>query len=318
MEISDQTSKALLINNASQSDQGIYKVKVSNAHGAVYSKVAAVIVRPSPMITSQPQNTIVNANESLSLSVSASGTSLRYQWYKDNVPISNQTSKTLLINNANQNDEGTYKVKVSNAYGLVYSNAVTVRVEFSSITISELPIITSQPQNTIVNANESLRLSVSASSEAPLSYQWYKNTQGQSKTLLGQTNNFLSIPKASRSHEGWYVVRVYNSYGYVDSSWVKVNIVLTLNAGPPIITSQPQNTTINANENLSLSVSASGASLRYQWYKSTQGRSKALVGQTTNLLSIPKASRSHEGWYVVRVYNSYGHIDSSWVKVYID
>ncbi len=319
VEISDQTSKALLINNASQSDQGIYKVKVSNAHGLVYSKVAAVIIRPSPVITLQPQNTTIQVNNNLNLSVRANGENpLTYQWYKNNAAISGETNKTLLINNVNENNEGTYKVKVSNAYGLVYSNEVAVRVEPSSITISKLPIITLQPQNVIINANESLNLSVNASSKAPLSYQWYKNTQGSSKALLGQTNNLLSIPNASSSHEGWYVVRVYNSHGYVDSKWVKVNIVLTLNTGPPIIVSQPQNTTINANDNLSLSVSAGGASLSYQWYRSAQGGSKALLGETTNLLSIPNASSFHEGWYVVRVHNSYGYVDSSWVKVYID
>ncbi len=271
----------------------------------------------SPYITSQPESVTVPVNDNLSLSVSASGEGpLNYQWYKGDAIISNQKDRTLLINNVSESHEGIYKVKVTNAYGLVYSNFVTVSIREPFVTISHRPAITLQPQHTTVNVNDNLSLSV-ISSGASLHYQWYKNTSSRSKVLVGQTSSLLSISKVSSFHEGWYVVRVRNSFGYVDSNWVKVSIDETLNEKSPVITSQPKSTTVQVNEDLSLSVGASGSFLSYQWYKNTSSRSKVLVGQTSSLLSISEVSSSHEGWYVARVYNPYGYIDSNWVKVNI-
>ncbi len=230
--ISNQTNKTLLISNVSQSDEGRYRVKISNSSSSIYSNTVTVTIDQAPIITLQPHSTTINVNDSLSLSVTANGENpLTYQWYKNSVEILNQTSKTLLINNVSQSDEGTYKVKVSNAYGSVYSNAATVNVRLS-------PVITLQPQNTTIQVNNNLSLSVNASGEGSLNYQWYKNNI----EMPSKTNKTLLISNVSQSDGGAYKVKVSNSYGSVYSNTVTVNIKLS-----PVITLQPQNTIIKAN-----------------------------------------------------------------------
>ncbi|HEY9155128.1 MAG TPA: immunoglobulin domain-containing protein, partial [Opitutaceae bacterium] len=79
------------------------------------------------MIVTQPMNTAVSIGGTANFSVVAAGTgSLSYQWYKDGVPLSGQTSSTLTISNVQTSDFGSYDVVVSNSLGSVTSSAVTL------------------------------------------------------------------------------------------------------------------------------------------------------------------------------------------------
>ncbi|HON08262.1 MAG TPA: immunoglobulin domain-containing protein, partial [Verrucomicrobiota bacterium] len=66
---------------------------------------------------------VINEGESLSLSVSVTGVSPVYQWYKDNVPIQGATSPIYTIPIARPNDSGVYKVVVTNLISVIESSA---------------------------------------------------------------------------------------------------------------------------------------------------------------------------------------------------
>jgi len=72
---------------------------------------------PAPVFTLQPTTTltIVEGN-TLTLSTSASNTT-GYQWYKDGISISGETTSTLTITNFGSTDAGTYKVTAIGAGG---------------------------------------------------------------------------------------------------------------------------------------------------------------------------------------------------------
>jgi hypothetical protein len=82
----------------------------------------------TPVITSQPTPVTVTAGNSFSLSVTATGNSLTYQWSKGGVDISGATAATYTKSSATTSDSGTYSVLVSNTAGSVRSDAVTVTV----------------------------------------------------------------------------------------------------------------------------------------------------------------------------------------------
>ncbi len=69
-----------------------------------------------PMITQNPPATVtIIEGQTARFSVSASGTDLHYQWYKNGSPILNATNATYTISNAACADSGSYTVHVWNA-----------------------------------------------------------------------------------------------------------------------------------------------------------------------------------------------------------
>jgi glucose/arabinose dehydrogenase len=97
------------------SQNGLYKV--------VYSGGSA------PVINQQPTNETVSQGQTAVFSVMAGGASpLTYQWYKNNVAISGATTATYTIPNAQTANQGSYKVIISNNYGNVTSNTVSLTV----------------------------------------------------------------------------------------------------------------------------------------------------------------------------------------------
>src|SRR5439155_22093911 len=67
---------------------------------------------------------------------------------------------------------GNYGVTVTNANGCGATSAAT------AVTVDQVPAITSQPANVTIRKNTSTTLSVTASSNRPLSYQWFKGASG--------------------------------------------------------------------------------------------------------------------------------------------
>jgi len=81
------------------------------------------VVVVAPAITTQPASSLwLNAGQSGTLSVVASGTSPTYQWYQNSVAIKGATSASLTISNSIVADDGLYEVTVTNSAGSVTSS----------------------------------------------------------------------------------------------------------------------------------------------------------------------------------------------------
>ena len=90
----------------------------------------------APSITSQPKSQKIMAGQSVTFSVTATGTvTLSYQWYKDGAAISGATLASYTLLNVKSSDSGTYTVTVSNG---TLPNATSSE---AMLTVSAVPIV---------------------------------------------------------------------------------------------------------------------------------------------------------------------------------
>jgi hypothetical protein len=144
--ISRETNSVLVISNVAPSNAGNYRVRVFDAQNSIFSAVAGLTVLMPPAITAEPGNVAVAYQGRVNLSVTASGTPpLRYQWLQNGSPLTSGTNRVLNLVATNLAVLGTYRVIVSNPYGIVTSRVAqaslrTNTVEFTSdsMTVSEL------------------------------------------------------------------------------------------------------------------------------------------------------------------------------------
>ncbi|MEN3027049.1 MAG: immunoglobulin domain-containing protein [Chlorobiota bacterium] len=185
---------------ATVADAGEWWCVIIGPCGNVISERVRLQVNVGPSITTAPTATAVCRGASFTLQVEATGTApLQYQWYRDNVPIAGATQPTYQ-DVATQT--ASYFVEVRNACGTARTDPVTVRVK-------EPPQITQQPQGGTFAPGSQVTLSVQATGEPPLSYQWYRD----GVPLSGATSSTYVIPNMARSDEGTYFCVVSNECG---------------------------------------------------------------------------------------------------------
>jgi hypothetical protein len=122
------TQSTLTVPNLQPSDAGTYSVVVGTIEGNVSVSAVQVTVSQPPAITTPPQSQSVAVGQSLSFSVTASGTNPTYQWQQNGTAISGATNATYVISNAQMSDAGTYRVIVSAAGVSVESTAAVLTV----------------------------------------------------------------------------------------------------------------------------------------------------------------------------------------------
>ncbi|MCS6965602.1 MAG: immunoglobulin domain-containing protein [Candidatus Kapabacteria bacterium] len=204
-------TEATYSTSAAPSDAGEWWCVVISPCGNVISEKVTVQVNVAPSIATGPAGTAVCRGAAFSLEVQAGGTPpLQYQWYRDGSPISGANQATYQDVAA---QTGTYFVEVTNSCGTVRSQSVTVRVK-------EPPQITQQPQGGSFGQGARVELSVQATGEPPLSYQWYRN----GVPIAGATSATYVIANMSRSDEGAYFCVVTNECGSDTSDQVRVTL----------------------------------------------------------------------------------------------
>ncbi|MBL8762046.1 MAG: S8 family serine peptidase, partial [Phycisphaerae bacterium] len=82
----------------------------------------------SPSISDQPDPLTVTDNQSALFSVTASGTSIGYQWKKDGVDIGGANSNSYSIASTDLSDSGSYSVVISNSCGSLESSPALLTV----------------------------------------------------------------------------------------------------------------------------------------------------------------------------------------------
>jgi hypothetical protein len=132
--VDGENSSTLQLNGLTDAEEGSYNCVVTGTCGEVTSSEAVLTVHDTTKITSQPEDKEVTENNNLTLSVSAEGYNLTYQWRKDGSPLSDDshysgtTTSQLTINSATTDDAGSYEVVVSGDCGEVTSESAEVSI----------------------------------------------------------------------------------------------------------------------------------------------------------------------------------------------
>ena len=161
------------------------------------------------------------------------------------------------------------------------------------------PTITSPPQ-TLEVSNTAVTFSVTATGDAPLHYQWYSGTAGNTNAAIdGATSSTFTIKPAVTSA---YWVRITNACDPPADSGTVFAIV---NSCPPVtIVSQSGGATLLEGNSSTLAVIASGGTVSYQWFTGSTGiTSSPIPGANSSSVTVTPAKTTS---YWARATNTCG------------
>jgi endonuclease/exonuclease/phosphatase family metal-dependent hydrolase len=237
----------------------------------------------APSISTQPPDQTVPAGSNVLFSVIASGAApLNYQWYfNTNILITNATTSTLTVTNAQLTNAGSYSVVITNTIGSITSSIAVLTVT------NAVPSITTQPQSKIVRVGGNATFSVAATGTEPLGYQWYFNTNN---LVTGAVSNFFTVTNTQLTNAGAYSVIVSNSEASVTS--LVATLTVTVGVSATNIVAQWNFNSVTADNNTSTgtttpSIGSGTASL-------LGGVTPAFFGGDSSL--DPAGSTDNSGW----------------------
>ena len=290
------------------SDNGMQlRVVATNAVSSVGSNSVTVSVSDvdvPPSITTQPANLSVTTGNDAAFAIAALGTeALSYQWQYNGVPISGANSSVLRLAAVGVPQAGSYSVLVSNAAGSVTSQAATLSVG-SGTPAAAAPSIVTQPVSATVNAGNTATLAVGVSGTGPFSYQWLLN----GTSVAGATAAFYSIPAASASDAGTYMVEVNNAAGSVTSGSAALTVIAAAQPVAVTVTTHPSPQVQAPGGRATFAIAASGSGpISYQWLKD----GAAIPGASSPVLNLGNLSGADMGSYAVTLTNAVGTVTSN-------
>jgi len=224
LPIPNATNAVLHIARAVESMSGTYSVTLSNVFGATVSPGIPVAVSPSPprIVTEPGAPPTMPDGAALELRVDAIGSlPLSFQWSFNEEPLVGQTQAMLRLPFLSSVSDGTYRVTITNAYGVATSSPVTV------LTTRSAPVTEIVGGTTVVREGKPIRLEAIAPGTDGIRLQWKFNNMEQP----GATNLVLMIEAAAPNHAGTYSVSAANAHGTNDSAPVLVTVLPNPGAG---------------------------------------------------------------------------------------
>ncbi len=181
------------------------------------------------------------------------------------------------------------------------------RSDVLSSAATQLQIVT-QPDGRSAKRGETISLSVLASGQGNLTYQWQKNGVNWS----GKTQSTLSFTMDDASLAGDYTVVVSDVSGSTLTSQVAKVQWASEGVKPTIVTVSAAPTKAVLGGTLTLSASSDGTvPLSFQWLRN----GSSIVGGTSQSLRITPVTLASEGAYQVVVSNSFGSGSSAVLPV---
>jgi hypothetical protein len=255
-----------------------YDVVITGTAGAVTSSAVTLTVTPvpiAPAFTMQPSDQTVVAGLDATFSVTATGTSIVYQWQTslDDLNwtnIAGANAPTLVLPAVALTDSGKFvRAVIFNAITAIPSSVVRLTVTPAPV----VPAIATQPAAVLVVAPSPGTFTVVASGVPAPTFQWQVSTDGGVTfvNVAGATNASFATPATTVADSGkLYRVNVTNTAGTVVSNSALLAVSST--AGAPAISLQPASVSVVAPATATFTAGASGAPTpTFQWQVSTDG-----------------------------------------------
>jgi YD repeat-containing protein len=222
-----------------------------------------------------------------------------YEWYRGatgntTAPIGNGTNVVSVA----PLETTQYWVRTKRAGCDADTPAITIRIC--------RPKITTQPVGGMIASGTTKTLTVAATGTGPMTYQWYAGAQGvMTNPVAGATSATFTPPPLTADTSYW--VRISTPPAGCGTNYTDATAVTVTVCQPPAIQFQPMSQTIASTTTITLSVTASGEGLQYQWYEGTAGVTTKPVGGGVNSYSVrPGTTKS----YWVRITGTCGTLDS--------
>lgn len=330
--IAGATSSSYTVTGATVGQSGTgYRVIVTGQCGQTisnFSPCVSLTVNAGPAITTQPQNVSVCSGSAASFTVVSTGTPApTVQWQIStaavpaftNIPGATAGTYTVASTTLAMNGD-QFRAVLTNSCGTVNSSAATLTVN-SSITI------TGNPSSVTICEGTNTSFTVAASGTG-LNYQWQVSTNGGGSwtnvvnggVYGGATSQTLTITGATPAMNSYQYRAVVSNPPCADG--ISTAATLTINTFP-VITAQPQNTTICEGGNVNFSVTATTGVgvLSYQWQISTNGGGtySNIVGATSSSLALTQVTAGANSYrYRVVVTAGCGSVTSNVAILTVD
>jgi hypothetical protein len=275
---SNATTTALTLSNVPFSMNGYqYRCYVSGiCTPAVTSAAAVLTVNGTPTVTVHPTNTTACPGATAILNVTATGTSLVYQWQENtgggfaNITnggiYSGATTSALTITGALISMSGfQYRCYITGICSPAATSLTAVLTVNNSVTVSQ------HPQNSLVCGGVNTTFNIVASGSG-LGYQWQVNdgtgfaNVSNGALYNGVATSTLGVTAPPTTMDGYLYRCVVTSA--CTAPFNSNTALLTVNFAPAV-TSQPTSSTGCQNTNVSFSVTATGGGLQYLWQVNT-------------------------------------------------
>jgi len=243
------------------------------------SPAMVIDVCTDPPITTQPASKTVNSGQSATLSVATSTTGTTYQWYLGTgATIQGATSSSLMVT----------PTADTQYYAQVTRGACTSTSDTATVTVCSLAVSLAGSTNIASGQSATLTATVSGS-RASTNYEWYAGTGANSYVIASGSGLWQKTVNPLATTQYW--VRASDGTCTVDSAPVTVSVC------KPTITAQPQGKTVNSGQTATLSVTATGAPLSYQWYIGAAGNTaQPIPGATLASYTTPAMSATTSHW----------------------
>ncbi|HPC15732.1 MAG TPA: hypothetical protein P5318_05905 [Candidatus Hydrogenedentes bacterium] len=264
LDLADQTAASLTISPVEAGSVGSYTCLVGEQGvrpplPLVPSVSATLEVADPVSITSDPEDADLYVGDTFTATVAATGgySPYAYQWRKNDAPMSNKTTATLVLSGVTAGDAATYSATVTDAEGSSATSAGAV------LTVVPRVSITTHPVGGQMEPGVPYTLSVAATGgKGALQYTWFRNGNQISS---GSPTYEISVPSFANIGNYWCVVS--DSATPPDTATSDV-AVLTINAVFGF-QDQPQSARLYTGTPYTLTVSVmfETGDLTFTWYR---------------------------------------------------
>jgi hypothetical protein len=271
-----------------------YWVKVTGQCGTFNSPAATVTVTCTPIpfggVGAQPAT--INVGQSSTISVTTSGNGpFTFQWYRGSLGDTSNPIATTASTVVSPVTSTAYWVHVTAPCGS-QDGSTTVFVNAPCTPSS----ITTHPTFATIAPGASATLTVVAAGTAPISYQWYTGTSGNTgNPIVNATNASITVsPTVTTS----YWVRVSNSCNQTGNNSVTALVTVSATCPAPTIVTQPAGVSapIGTIATLTVVATAPGTTIHYQWYKGAKGDLSTKVGTDSPTFTTGAVSLNASYW----------------------
>jgi hypothetical protein len=314
VDILGATQASYVIASAASANAGNYSCTVTNTLGATTTSTATAAAAltvtagnpTAPALSAQPAALTVAAGDNASFTVAATANgTLTYQWRKDGVIAVGATSATLSLTAVTAANAGVYDCVVTNTLG----GAASVTVSSgAALSVNTAPVILAQPTNQAAALGGSVTFTVVASGNGTLGYQWRK----AGAAITGANAASLALASIAAGDAASYDCVVTNTLGSTATSTTSTAATLAL-ATAPVITAQSGAQTIAQGGTATITVTATGSGLAFQWYKGSVALANggSVSGATSATLTLTGLSLADAANYSCIVTSTVGAVSTT-------